>query len=51
MTISILEPVFPDKEARRKEEVNRLREQAHKEMVERMGVDNIWPAVPLDEVR
>lgn len=51
MTISILEPVFPDKEARRKEEVNRLREQAHQEMVERMGVDNIWPAVPLDEVR
>ena len=50
MTVNILEPVLPQKGARRKEEVVRMRKEAHAKMVERMGVDNIWPAIPEDEV-
>ena len=50
MTINILEPVFPQKGARRKEEVIRMRKEAHAKMVERMGVDNIWSAIPEDEL-
>ena len=50
MTINILEPVFPQTGARRKEEVIRMRKEAHAKMVERLRVANIWPAIPEDEL-
>lgn len=47
LTLNICKPVFPDKEVRRHEEVDRLRNVTHAAMVEAAGIiQNPWPAKP-----
>ena len=46
ITITVGEPIFIDKTARRKEELNRVLRQAHGQMVSMAGIiENPWPAV------
>lgn len=46
LTVTIGEPIFPDKTQSRKMEVERLRELAHQQMIQMAGITiNPWPAV------
>ena len=46
-TVKIGEPIFPDKTAPRKDEVNRLRNLAFERMLDMAGIEhNTWPIVP-----
>ena len=50
ITVTIGEPIFPDRNNNRKDEVNRLRELAHKQMQQMAGIENnTWPIVPENE--
>lgn len=50
LTVTIGEPVFPDRNSSRKAEVDRMREETHRRMEEMAGiVHNTWPVVPEDE--
>ena len=50
LTVTIGEPIFPDKTQPRRQEVDRLRELAHSTMLRMLGiVHNTWPAKPEDE--
>ena len=50
LTIEIGEPLFPNTQVSRKEEVDRLRQQSHSQMVRMAGIThNTWPAVPENE--
>lgn len=52
LTITIGEPIFPKTDLPRKIEVDRLREVAHKQMVEMAGIKkNTWPVAPTDNDR
>ena len=48
-TITVCEPVIPDVSASRKEEIDRLRVEAHSRMEKAAGIiANPWPALPSD---
>ena len=50
LTVTIGEPVFPDKTQPRKQEVDRLREICHVRMQKMAGItENTWPIVPENE--
>ena len=50
LTVTIGEPVFPDKTQPRKQEVDRLREVCHTQMQKMAGItENTWPIVPTNE--
>ncbi len=50
LSVTIGEPVFPDKTRPRKQEVDRLREVCHLQMQRMAGIEhNTWPIVPEDE--
>lgn len=45
ITLTMCEPIFPDTTAPRKDEVDRLRDLAHSEMVKAAGIkENTWPS-------
>ncbi len=45
ITLSVCEPIFPDTSARRQDEVNRLRDEAHSRMCRAAGIiHNPWPS-------
>ena len=47
VTVEIGEPIIPDKEAPRKTEVDRMREQAHADILKMMHIKrNPWKAAP-----
>ena len=47
MTIHVGSPIFINKEANRKEELDRLRAMAHSMMLDMAGIEvNPWPAAP-----
>lgn len=50
LTVTIGEPLFPDRSASRKTEVDRMRNEAHVRMEKMAGIEhNTWPVVPEDE--
>lgn len=50
LTIKVGKPVFPDKTAPRKSEIDRLRIESHAAMERMAGIiENPWPAIPEDE--
>lgn len=50
LTVTIGEPIFPDRSASRKSEVDRMRNEAHLRMEKMAGIEhNTWPIVPEDE--
>lgn len=50
LTVTIGEPLFPDRSASRKTEVERMRNEAHVRMEKMAGIEhNTWPVVPEDE--
>lgn len=49
-TITVCEPVFPDRAGTRKSEVDRMRVLAHERMVSAAGIgSNPWPSIPEEE--
>ncbi len=50
LTVTIGEPIFPDRSSSRKAEVDRMRQEAHLRMEQMAGIEhNTWPIVPEDE--
>lgn len=50
LTVTIGEPIFPDRSSSRKAEVDRMRQEAHIRMEQMAGIEhNTWPIVPEDE--
>ncbi len=50
LTVTIGEPIFPDRTASRKAEVDRMRQEAHQRMERMAGIEhNTWPIVPENE--
>ncbi len=50
LTVTIGEPVFPDRSVSRKNDVDRMRNEAHTRMEQMAGIEhNTWPVVPEDE--
>ncbi len=50
LTVTIGEPIFPDRSSSRKAEVDRMRQEAHLKMEQMAGIEhNTWPIVPEDE--
>ena len=50
LTLTVCPPLIPDTTAPRRAEVDRLREEAHREMVQAAGIlENPWPCKPEDD--